>query len=283
MRPVFVDIDAGTFNVTPEAVEAAITFRTKAIIAVHTFGRPLEADKLRATARQHGLALIEDACEALGAEVDGQKAGSYGDAGALAFYPNKQITTGEGGVLLTADKTLAERARRLRNQGRDPALDWYQQAEVGYSYRLSEINCALGVEQLGRIEAIIERRQAVVEMYTSKLRGVPQVITPQTYVERGRISWFCYVIQFTEEIDREGRDWIARSLSKKGIGTGRYFAPLHHQPVVGKLGIKVALPVTDYVACRVLALPFFNQITESEIHQVCDALCESLDEFRRRT
>ena len=276
LRPVFVDIEASTFNVDPSSVEAAITSRTKAIIAVHTFGRPVQADRLRSIAERHDIALIEDACEALGAEVNDQKVGTFGDAGALAFYPNKQITTGEGGVFLTKNKALAERARRLRNQGRDSTLDWYQHTEIGYSYRLSEMNCALGIEQLRRIEQIIQRRQAVAEIYEDKLRHLPNVILPKQIVGRNRISWFCYVVKLSEEFNLAARDCIANSLAKKGIGTGRYFAPLHHQPVIKNLGYKSELPVTDSVACRALALPFFNQLTESEVQEVCDALQESL-------
>ncbi|MGH9512028.1 MAG: DegT/DnrJ/EryC1/StrS family aminotransferase [Terriglobales bacterium] len=280
LQPVFVDIDARTFNATPEAIEAAITKRTKAVIAVHTFGRPLEVDRLRAIADRHNIALIEDVCEAIGTEAGNQKVGTFGDSGALGFYPNKQVTTGEGGVFLTRDRSVAERARRLRNQGRDPALDWYQQTEAGFSYRLSEMNCALGIEQLSRIESTIGRRQALAEMYGRKLRDLDGVTGPQTQIEGGRISWFCYVVKFGEEVNRARRDWIARSLLRKGIGTGRYFAPLHRQPVLRRLGRAPELPVTDYLASRALALPFFNQMTEGEVQEVCDALAGSLDEFR---
>jgi perosamine synthetase len=282
LQPVFVDINARTFNVEPETVEAAISSRTKAIIAVHTFGRPLDAAKFRSIADRHGIFLIEDACEALGAELNGQKAGTFGDIGALAFYPNKQITTGEGGVLLAKDKALAERARRLRNQGRDPSLDWYQNVEPGLSYRLSDMNCALGIEQLRRIESTIQRRQALAECYETKLRGIPEVLTPATKAENGRISWLSYVVQFGSEINRSGRDWIAESLAKGGIGTGKYFAPIHHQPVLAAFAGKPELPVTDYVAPRALALPLFNQMTELEVNEVCGALTESLHELRRR-
>ncbi len=172
LQPVFVDIDARSLNVTPEAVEAAISSRTKAIIAIHTFGRPVAIDQLRSIADRHGIYLIEDACEALGAEINGRKAGSFGDIGILAFYPNKQITTGEGGMFLTSNEKLARQARRLRNQGRDPSLDWFQQAENGYSYRLSDINCALGLEQLRRIESIVARREELASLYREETRNL---------------------------------------------------------------------------------------------------------------
>jgi len=283
LRPVFVDIEAATFNVTPDAVEAAITCRTKAIIAIHTFGRPVAIDRLRLLADRHRLCLIEDACEALGAEVGGRKAGSFGDVGVLAFYPNKQITTGEGGMLLTSGQTLADHARRLRNQGRDPSLDWYQQAENGYSYRLSEIHCALGLEQLRRIESIVARRQSLASLYRQQLSSLADILTPGLEVSSGRLSWFTYVVQLAERFDRQDRDWLCDRLLRHGIGAGRYFAPLHRQPVLNHAFSQAHLPITEHVADRVLALPFFNQMTAAEVEEVCHRLEESLGELRRRT
>jgi perosamine synthetase len=281
LTPVFVDVDARTLNLTPQTVEAAVTRQTKAILAIHTFGRPVAIAELRAIADRRGIGLIEDACEALGAEVGGQKAGSFGDVGILAFYPNKQITTGEGGMLLTSKQALADRARRLRNQGRDPALDWYQQAEKGYSYRLSDINCALGTEQLRRIEGIVRRRQALASIYQDRLESCGDILTPDLEVAGGRMSWFAYVIQLAENFNRRDRDWICDRLIQHEIGASRYFAPLHRQPVSNHLA-PTRLPVTEDVADRVLALPFFNQMAEAEVQEVCDALKASLAELRRR-
>jgi len=283
LRPVFVDIEAATFNVTPDAVEAAITCRTKAIIAIHTFGRPVAIDRLRLLADRHRLRTEGFACEALGAEVGGRKAGSFGDVGVLAFYPNKQITTGEGGMLLTSGQTLADHARRLRNQGRDPSLDWYQQAENGYSYRLSEIHCALGLEQLRRIESIVARRQSLASLYRQQLSSLADILTPGLEVSSGRLSWFTYVVQLAERFDRQDRDWLCDRLLRHGIGAGRYFAPLHRQPVLNHAFSQAHLPITEHVADRVLALPFFNQMTAAEVEEVCHRLEESLGELRRRT
>ena len=283
LRPVFVDIDARTLNVTPDAVEAAITGRTKAILAIHTFGRPVAIDRLRSLADRHRLSLIEDACEALGAEVGGRKAGSFGDVGVLAFYPNKQITTGEGGMLLASGQKLADHARRLRNQGRDPSLDWYQQAENGYSYRLSDIHCALGLEQLRRIESIVARRQALAALYGHRLSSCADILTPSLEVSSGRLSWFTYVVQLAERFDRQDRDWLCDRLIRHGIGAGRYFAPLHRQPVLNRSSPQAGLPITEHVADRVLALPFFNQMTAAEVEEVCHRLGESLVELRQRT
>jgi len=280
LRPVFAEIDASTLNLTPESVQQALTPRTAAIIAVHTFGRPAAMGQLCAIAGERGIPLIEDACEALGAEIGGRKAGALGNTSILAFYPNKQITTGEGGMLLTANRDLAEHARRLRNQGRDPALDWLQHAELGYSYRLSEINCALGLAQLQRLEEIVQRRQQLAAMYDAKLAGVAGIIRPPLTLNRGRVSWFCYVVQLPAGVDATGRDWIVEELLGLGIQTGRYFAPLHRQPVMGG-SAQANLPVTDSVAARALALPFFNQLKESEIEEVCEALAGLLAKLER--
>jgi len=278
LSPVFAEIDASTFNLSAETVEAQISERTRAIIAVHTFGRPTAADDLRELAKSRGIVLIEDACEALGAEIRGRKAATLGDAGVLAFYPNKLITAGEGGMLLTPDPKLADRARRLRNQGRDPSLDWFQHAEPGYSYRLSEMNCALGLQQLQRIEENIARRQRLAASYDRELVRVAGVVRPQLGFEHGRVSWFCYVVLLPEWTNAAGRDWICKRLLQRGIQTGRYFAPLHRQPVLGSRP-RPDLPVTDGIASRALALPFFNQLTEDEVGRVCAALEESLNEL----
>jgi len=275
LQPAFADIDAATLNLTAATVEAALGERAGAILAVHTFGRPAPLGELRTISRKRGIPLLEDACEALGAEVEGAKVGSLGDAGVLAFYPNKQVTTGEGGMLVTSDHELAEHARRLRNQGRDASLDWFQHVELGYSYRLSEINCALGLSQLGRIEQIVRRRQELAAMYDTKLAGINGVVRPPLTVEGGRISWFCYVVQLPEWVDAAGRDLISKEMLRAGIQTGRYFPPLHRQPVMRE-SLPVDLPVTDFVSARCLALPFFNQLAQEEIEYVCETLARAL-------
>ena len=285
LRPKFVDIDPETYNTTPELVAAAITPQTRLILAVHTFGFPVDVDGLRSVAGQ--VHIIEDACEALGAEVGGGKAGSIGDAGLFAFYPNKQITTGEGGVLATSSEQLGSQARKLRNQGRDPNLDWLQHAEIGFSYRLSDINCALGVSQLQRIESVIERRQKLAEVYNRELANTCEVHRPPLTSKVGRISWFVYPIRLGKDFSRADRDWICESMLRKDIATGRYFAPLHLQPVlassIGQGKSELRLPQTEFVGDRIIALPFFNELTEKEIQEVCGALAESIRELRRKT
>jgi perosamine synthetase len=303
LRPRFVDIDPDTYNVTPGLLAAAMTPRTRLVLAVHTFGFPVDVESLREVrgeSRQlragrphhtgnphHAVHVIEDACEALGAEVGGTKVGAFGDAGLFAFYPNKQITTGEGGVLVTSSEKIASQARKLRNQGRDPELDWLQQAEIGFSYRLSDINCALGISQLKRIDEIIARRQKLAEMYDRGLAAISHIRRPPLKSDVGRISWFVYPVQLSEEFTRADRDRICESMGHKGIATGRYFAPLHLQPVfrgaMWRGAPKLRLPNTESVADRVITLPFFNQLTENEIQEVSGSLAESINEVGRKT
>jgi perosamine synthetase len=283
LQPKFVDIDPETYNVTSELVDAAITSRTRLVLAVHTFGFPVDVEAIRAASGE--LPVIEDACEALGAEVRDKKVGNLGDAGLFAFYPNKQITTGEGGVLVTSSEQIAFRARKLRNQGRDPDLDWLQHTDIGFSYRLSEINSALGISQLRRIEDVISRRQKIAETYDRELAGIIEVHRPPLTSAVGRISWFVYPIRLTKEFSRADRDWISQSMLRKGIATDRYFAPLHLQPVL-RSSIKPGqfhLSETEFVADRIIALPFFNELTEKEIQEVCATLAESIGELRRKT
>lgn len=270
--PVFVDIAPGSWNIDPEKIECMLSPRTRAIIVVHTFGFPAEMERILAIAQRHGIYVIEDACEALGAERNGHKGGTRGDVGIFAFYPNKQITTGEGGALTTNSSAIAEQVMRLRNQGREPSPDWLQHKEMGYSYRLSDINCALGLEQLSRLEDILSRREALAQCYQRYLTGIPDL---QTYSEcaAGRISWFTYPV-LLPGIERAGdRDEIWQELSQMGIETARYFAPAHLQPVMQSAAVRCGeLSETRSVAQRVLCLPFFNSLQEEQIEFVCRAL-----------
>jgi perosamine synthetase len=179
-NPVFVDIDPVTLNLDPDRTEAAITNKTRAIVAVHTFGYPADMDALLTLARRHGLLLIEDACEAIGAEFHGRKVGALGDAGVFAFYPNKQITAGEGGMIVTRDSVVAKKIRALRNQGRYETDDWFQHSELGFNYRLSEMHCALGCAQMKRIESILTARETVAGAYHKFLANCPHVELPLT-------------------------------------------------------------------------------------------------------
>jgi perosamine synthetase len=275
--PVFVDVDPLTLNLDPGLIEAAITSRTRAILVVHTFGCPAELSEIIRIARRHRLLVIEDACEAIGAEYDGRKVGSQGDAGVFAFYPNKQITTGEGGAIVTGNPEVAALARKLRNQGRSDSEDWFEHTEFGYNYRLSEINCALGVEQLKRIEAILERRAAIAAQYQRRLGNNPALQLPTLTLPRRRISWFVYVVRLSAQFSQFQRDWIMKVMIARGIGCGRYFAPLHLQPIYKDASFqRMALPVTELHAARSLALPFFNRIQPEQVEEVCRTLEELL-------
>ena len=273
--PVFVEIDPLTLNLDPASVERAITSRTRAILIVHTFGVPAEMKTLQEIARRHGVAVIEDACEAVGARFDGRRTGGFGDLAVLGFYPNKQITTGEGGAVLGRDPAHAARLRRLRNQGREAGADWLDHAEPGYNYRLSEMACALGRVQLGRVEEILDLRREAAERYDDLLRSVAGVERPPLALPRRVISWFVYVVRLQEGVDR---DRVQATLAEAGIATGRYFAPIHLQPawrlqaLAQGRGDAEWLDLTKSIARRTLALPFFNRITAGQQQEVAGAL-----------
>jgi perosamine synthetase len=273
--PVFVDVEPQTLNLDPERIEAAITPRTKAILVVHTFGCPANLSEILAIARRHRLYVVEDACEAIGAEYDGRKVGVFGDAGVFAFYPNKQITTGEGGMIVTENRDIAAAARALRNQGRADSGNWFEHSDIGYNYRLAEMNCALGIAQLKRIEAILPRRETIAKKYDEKLKGNENLILPPLTVPRRKISWFVYVVRLSEDFSQLHRDWIAKEMDRRGIACGRYFAPIHLQPAYRDASVPSAgLEVTEREASRTLALPFFNRLEEQQIDEVCENLCE---------
>jgi perosamine synthetase len=266
-KPVFVDIEPCTLNIDPETLERSITTKTRAIIVVHTFGHPADLDPIMDIARKHGLPVIEDACEAIGARYRGRPAGGIGDFGVFGFYPNKPITTGEGGMVVTRDPQMADTIRALRNQGRRESDGWLDHRLLGYNYRLSELNCALGLEQAKRIDSILVRREALAIQYSEELQAIPEVTTPPLNIKDGRLCWFVYVIRL------DNRDTILRKLTQQGIGCARYFAPLHLQPLFAPYANpRDDLKITEQVASQTLALPFFNALTREQIHEVCGAL-----------
>jgi perosamine synthetase len=294
-KPIFVDIQPTTLNIDPARIEEQITVNTKAILAVDVFGQPADWDSLQEIAYRYGLKLIEDSAEALGAEynshesrVNGRgsrtidqrnqdslmwrKAGSFGDAAVFAFYPNKQITTGEGGIVVTNNKEIACLCRSLRNQGRKEGSTWLQHERLGYNYRLSDINCALGIAQLERIQEILDRREQVAKLYNQRLKDVEEIEIP--YVSPNvKMSWFVYVIRLSERYTRIDRDRILQGLRKRGIGCGDYFQPIHLHPVYRQLGYREGdFTVTESIAARTIALPFHNNLTEGEIDYVVSGL-----------
>jgi perosamine synthetase len=270
--PVFVDIDPITLNLSPTSVEQAITSHTRAILAVHTFGVPADMFSLASLAQRHNLTLIEDACEALGSTINSKPIGSFGEIAVFAFYPNKQITTGEGGMVVTRNAELAARMRSLRNQGRAPSDSWLQHTELGYNYRLSEIACTLGIGQMRRLASILDRREEIAHLYHRQLASVTGLTLPIREIPGTRISWFVYVVRLTDAFTTAHRDEIIHDLERAGIGCGRYFAPIHLQQAYAGLSPGALLPVTEFVALRTIALPFFNRISESEIVTVCETL-----------
>jgi dTDP-4-amino-4,6-dideoxygalactose transaminase len=271
ITPVFADIDSRTLNLDPVCIEQAITPRTRAILVVHTFGVPAAMHEILQIARRHGLLLIEDACEALGAELGGKKVGTFGDVGVFGFYPNKQITTAEGGMVVTRNRAIAAHTRSLRNHGRSAAGKNFEHAELGYNYRLSELHCALGIEQLKRMHAILKIRTKLAVGYHRRLSELRSIQLPQQEFPGGQISWFVYVVRLAH------RDAIARNLALRGIQTGRYFVPVHLQPAYRDLSaFRASLPITESVARRTLALPFFNRMTNAQLNGVFQALRHQL-------
>ena len=288
--PAFADIDPVTLNLTAATVERVLTARTRAILVVHTFGIPADMHSLLDFAACHNLVIIEDACEAIGAEIQNQRVGSFGDLSVFGFYPNKQITTGEGGAVLAHAKVQADRLRSLRNQGRGPAgihqtsttksgpLNWLHHSEIGFNYRLSDIACALGRVQLSRIEEILALRRAAAELYHSLLADLPGIELPPLTLSGRTISWFVYVVRLPEFCDR---NQVQQALAEQGVASATYFAPIHQQPAWQDLGRDWGdLPVTASLGSRTLALPFFTRITDTQQEKVMTALCAALK--RRR-
>ncbi|MBL0389251.1 DegT/DnrJ/EryC1/StrS family aminotransferase [Tumebacillus sp. ITR2] len=269
-KPVFVDIDEATYNMDVSQIEAKITERTKAILPVHVFGQPANMTEIRRIADKYNLRIIEDSCEAIGAKWKGKSAGSLGDAGVFAFYPNKQLTTGEGGIVVTDDEELANLCFSLRNQGRGENGLWLDHVRLGYNYRMDELSAALGVAQMERVDEILSRRAKVADLYFEKLREVPGIILPQSVADAD-VSWFVYVIRFAEHLNR---DEIMVSLSKEGIGCRPYFTPIHLQPFYKEqFGFQEGdFPVTEHVAKGTLAIPFFTNMTEAQVDGVVEAL-----------
>ena len=282
-KPVFVDIRKGTYNINSDLIEEEITEKTKAILGVDVFGQPADYDEIESIAKRHNLLLIEDSCEALGSEYKHKKAGSFGVAGAFAFYPNKQITTGEGGVIVTDNEEIYKLSRSMRNQGRGEGNEWLFHTRLGYNYRISDINCALGISQLGRFDEIIGKRNNVATIYTKRLSEISEVVVPYVSPDTTKMSWFVYVIRLNDSFDERKRDIIIDKLGKRGIETRNYFEAIHLQPFyVEQFGFKEGdFPVTEFVSERTIALPFFTTMTEEEIDYVVNNLKEVILEVKK--
>jgi perosamine synthetase len=273
--PVFADVDARTLNLDPGAVEAAITPRTKAIVAVDIFGYPCELAGLRELAERHGLKLIQDACEALGAEYEGAPVGSHGPSAVFAFYPNKQITTGEGGMVTTHSEDEWRLLKSLRNQGRADSGGWLEHARLGFNYRIDDIRAAIGIAQLEKLPEILSARSAVAARYTSMLEDVQGVGAPCPDDADHVRSWFVYVVTLDEVIDRER---VIAELERAGIGTARYLPSIHLQPYMReRYGFGEGMcPVSEAMSARTLALPFHPRLDGPDQERVVEVLAGAL-------
>jgi perosamine synthetase len=276
-KPVFVDIDPQTLNLDPLKIEAAITEKTKAILPVEIFGNPAGFDKICQIAQKYNLPVIEDSCEALGSALNCNKAGTFGKMSVFGFYPNKQITTGEGGMILTDDDTLADMCVSLRNQGRNKGNSWLYHERLGYNYRLSDINCALGIAQLARIEEMKAKRQQVARWYQEFLAGDERLIVP-SQPQGCDINWFVFVVRLAEKFTLEHRNLIMQKLIEQGIQTNNYFPPVHLQSFIAdQFGHKAGdFPITEAVSERTIALPYYNNLKQDELSFVCEKLKDIL-------
>jgi dTDP-4-amino-4,6-dideoxygalactose transaminase len=283
--PVFVDVDPKTGNLDVEQAADAVKHierylprkpkienrELKALLPVDVFGQPAAMDKITAIAQEHGLKVIEDSCEALGATYKGRQAGTFGDYGIFAFYPNKQMTTGEGGIIITEDDQAAAFMRALRNQGRAPGDTWLSHTYLGYNYRLDEMSCALGITQLRRLDEMLTKREQVAAWYAERLAEIPGIEIPFIAPETTRMSWFVYVIRVDGKIDRGA---FAKRLEARGVPVRPYFLPIHLQPyMVERFGYRAGdFPVTEDLGRRGLAVPFSGVMTEEQVEYVCQAL-----------
>ena len=263
-RPVFADIDPVTLNLDPAAAAEAVSSRTAAILPVHVFGYPADVPALE----QLGLPIVEDACEALGAvSPDGRRIGDGRHPAVFGFYANKQITTGEGGMVTTADPALKERIDSERNQGRAPDLDWLDHDRLGFNYRLSDIACALGLAQLERLEELLAGRQRVASAYREALAGTEGLDLPCPDEGAVRRGWFVYVVQLPRGSDRDG---VVRRLAERGIASKPYFPAIHLMSYYReRFGCREGqFPVCEDVASRSVALPFFPAMTAGQVERV---------------
>ncbi|MCX7922472.1 MAG: DegT/DnrJ/EryC1/StrS family aminotransferase [Clostridia bacterium] len=278
--PVFVDIDPYTLNMDMDKIESKINKNTKAILSVDVFGQPMNMEYINCLAKKHGLKVIEDSCEAMGAEYNGVKAGKMCEAGVFAFYPNKQITTAEGGIIVTDNDNLADLCRSMRSQGRPITGLWLEHERLGYNYRLSELHAALGVAQMERIDEILKKRDNVAHMYSSRLKHIKEVTVPYIDPQVNRTSWFVYVIRIDEKIDRNK---VMQYLLESGIGCRPYFTPIHLQKYFREMfGYKEGdFPITEQVAASTIALPFFSNLREDQVEYVVEKLQEAIKKCSR--
>ncbi|MFA9476670.1 DegT/DnrJ/EryC1/StrS family aminotransferase [Phycisphaerales bacterium AB-hyl4] len=284
--PVFVDIDPQSMNLDPARLEAAITPKTKAIIAVEVFGNPRHMEKIEQIAQQHEIPLVEDACEGMGGICHGRPVGNFGRVSVFGFYPNKQVTTGEGGMIVTDDSRLAEACRSLRNQGRPSGnyqshgtLNrggvWLEHESLGYNYRLSEIAAGLGIAQMNRLDEMLDARRRVAGMYMRRLMDWDDLVIPTVEPNcEGDMSWFVYVVRLNSSYGKTERDRIITGMRRHEVGASNYFPCIHLQPFYRQQhGFKKGdYPIAESISERTIALPFFNKMDETQVELVCHTL-----------
>lgn len=275
VKPVFVDIDSDTFNIDTTLIEPAITTNTKAILVVHVFGQPCNMDEIQRIADKHKLFIIEDACEAIGATWKGNPVGTLGDMGVFAFYPNKQITTGEGGILLTDNERYFNLACSLRNQGRDPGSDWLTHDRIGYNYRMSDLQAAVGLAQMERLKTILTKRERAAARYVRLIRKAGLPVKTLKPLPDSTMSWFVFIVKLPEGADRA---LVIERLARSGVQSKPYFPSIHLFPVYrSQYGFNPGdFPVSESTSDRTIAIPFYTNITFKEQSHVVKSLGEAL-------
>lgn len=294
--PVFADIEEKTLNISPETLQEALEryskkglttdrlelkpFVPEMFMGVDIFGHPMDWDDIMKICDKQGIMIVEDSCEALGSAYKGKKLGTFGIAGAFAFYPNKQITTGEGGIIVTNDEEIAKRVKSMRNQGRGEAEEWLEHVRIGYNYRLDEVSAAIGVEQMRKIEEILLKRSKAAEYYSALLEKLDGIESPSVEGYTTFMGWFVYVVKLDPSVDRNR---VIDYLREHGIQSRDYFRPVHLQPFYKKLfGYKEGfLPVTEAISRRTLAIPFYTSITRDEQDYVVYHLKKAIEQFGR--
>lgn len=275
--PVFVDVQNDTFNIDPDKIEAAITPRTKAIIPVHVFGQSADMDRIMEIAKKHNLKVIEDACEAPLAKHNGKMAGTFGDFAIYGFYPNKQMTTGEGGMIITNDEAMYKMCRSLRNQGRGDSMQWLSHTRLGYNYRISEMTAAIGLVQTQKLPYIVGKRQELAAKYNELFKDIAGIKLPVTKPGNEH-TWFVYALR----IAAGKRDPLLKKLNEKGVQSKAYFFPCIHMQefYVESFGYKYGdFPIAEQISHESFVLPFFTQMTDEQMLFVKEKLEESISEL----
>jgi perosamine synthetase len=279
-KPVFVDVDPVTLNIDVEAAAAAVTEKTVGLLPIDIFGWPAAWPELEALAERHGLGMLQDSCEALGAiDSEGLMLGTRGKFSTFAFYANKQMTTGEGGMIIPTDPDAAARLRSERNQGRAVDMGWLDHDRLGFNYRLSDVAAAIGLAQVEKLPRLLEKRAAVAARYGERLAAVPGVEAPMAARGREVRSWFVYVVRLADEVDR---DAVILRLRERGIDSKSYLPSIHLFPHIAALGYREGqFPIAEAASAHSLALPFFPQMTEEQIERVCTELAAAVDATSR--